>query len=160
LLKNMSILTQDTYSLIWVSILDLLRIGAFGIHQIKKLEKFIEIRRDNANFWNKNLRQYSDYLLLHSDKEKAQDMYGLAIHNIKPDAPYSEATGGFIETKCRNKTNYVGNIDEQPVMRLFNYRKVGKLPNSRLLCATPSSLAIIMGRQRRREAMLAILTNS
>ena len=34
--------------------------GAFGIHQIKKLEKFIKIRTYNANFWNKKLAKFSN----------------------------------------------------------------------------------------------------
>ena len=30
--------------------------GAFGIHQIKKLENFIKIKIDNSRYWNKKLK--------------------------------------------------------------------------------------------------------
>ena len=38
--------------------------GAFGIHQIKKLDAFIEIRRNNADYWKKRLSPYRDLLTL------------------------------------------------------------------------------------------------
>jgi CDP-6-deoxy-D-xylo-4-hexulose-3-dehydrase len=38
--------------------------GAFGIHQIKKLENFIKIRKENTRFWTKRFLQYKDYFIL------------------------------------------------------------------------------------------------
>jgi len=109
--------------------------GAFGIHQIKKLEKFIEIRQDNANFWNKNLRQYSDYLSLHSEREDTRHVWLGYPVTIKPDAPFTrKQMVDFLGAKgVETRPIMVGNIDEQPAMKLFNYRKVGNLPNSRLI---------------------------
>src|SRR6267378_7502969 len=37
--------------------------GAFGIHQIGKLERFIELRRQNASYWSKRLSRYRDVLV-------------------------------------------------------------------------------------------------
>ena len=48
--------------------------------------------------------------------------------NLKEDVRvYLEEKG--VETR----PIMTGNIDEQPAMRFFNYRKVGDLPNSRLI---------------------------
>ena len=109
--------------------------GAFGIHQIKKLDEFIEIRRDNANFWSDNLKQYSDYLGLHREREGTRHVwFGYPI-TIKPGAPFTrKEMMDFLEKKgVETRPIMSGNIDEQPAMRLFPYKKVGELPNSRLI---------------------------
>ena len=109
--------------------------GAFGIHQMKKLDKFIEIRRENADFWTENLRKHNDHLLVHEEREGTKHVwYGYPI-TVKSDAPFTRRElVGFLEEKgVETRPVMAGNIDEQPVMKLFPYRKVGDLPNSRLI---------------------------
>ena len=36
--------------------------GAFGLHQVAKLEPFIKIRRDNVDYWNAGLRRHARWL--------------------------------------------------------------------------------------------------
>lgn len=109
--------------------------GAFGIHQLGKLEKFIEIRRRNAEFWTENLKEFKDYLLLHSEMEGTRHVWFGYPMTIRPDAPFTrKELVAFLEGKgVETRPIMVGNIDEQPVMRLFNHRKLGDLPNSRLI---------------------------
>ena len=107
--------------------------GAFGIHQLGKLEKFIEIRRSNAQFWAERLKKFKDYLLLHSEREGTRHVwFGYPI-TVKPGAPFTrKELADFLEEKgVETRPIMVGNIDEQPAMRLFNYRKSGSLPNSK-----------------------------
>jgi len=109
--------------------------GAFGMHQIKKLDKFVEIRRDNARYWTENLKPFSDYLLLYEERPGTKyAWYGYPV-TVKPDAPFArEELRDFLDKKgLETRPIFAGNIDEQPVMRLFNYRKVGNLPNSRIV---------------------------
>ncbi len=109
--------------------------GAFGIHQLGKLEKFIEIRRENAKFWSERLEKFRDYLLLHNEREGTRHVwFGYPI-TIKPGAPFTrKELMDFLEGKeVETRPIMAGNIDEQPVMRLFKYRKLGNLPNSRLI---------------------------
>lgn len=109
--------------------------GAFGIHQIKKLESFIAIRRENAAYWYESLSQFSPYLLLHKERERTRHVwYGYPIV-VKPNAPFTrEELTSFLEMKgVETRMIMAGNIDEQPVMRLSPYRKVGDLPISRLI---------------------------
>jgi len=109
--------------------------GAFGIHQLKKLDKFIEIRRQNANFWFENFREYENYLLLHSEREKTKHVwFGYPI-TVKPDAPFTRKDlVDFLEGKgVETRPIMAGNIDEQPAMRHFPYRKVGDLSNARFI---------------------------
>ena len=44
--------------------------GAFGIHQIDKLEKLVKIRIKNADYWNKRLNKFSNLLLTKSEKDR------------------------------------------------------------------------------------------
>src|SRR2546427_5754449 len=49
--------------------------GAFGIHQIRKLDGFIKQRRENATYWTKQLSAYEDQLILPSEPEHARHVY-------------------------------------------------------------------------------------
>lgn len=109
--------------------------GAFGMHQIKKLDKFIEIRRDNATYWTDNLSRYSDYLWLHREREGTKHVWFGYPVTIKPNAPFTkQELVDFLEKKgVETRPIMSGNFDEQPAMRLFPYRKVGDLANSRFI---------------------------
>jgi len=109
--------------------------GAFGMHQIKKLDRFIEIRRDNARFWTESLKQFSDYLWLPEEREQTKHVWFGYPVTVSPDAPFTrKELVEFLERKgLETRPIMSGNIDEQPAMRLFDYRKVGNLPNSRII---------------------------
>jgi len=109
--------------------------GAFGIHQIKKLDKFIEIRRNNARYWTKKLEKYSDYLILPKERLNTKHVwFGYPI-TVKPTAPFTRKEFvDFLEKKgIETRPIMAGNIVEQPVMKLFKYRKVGDLNNSKFI---------------------------
>ncbi|MDD5038457.1 MAG: aminotransferase class I/II-fold pyridoxal phosphate-dependent enzyme [Dehalococcoidales bacterium] len=109
--------------------------GGFGIHQMKKLERFIDIRRDNAAFWHEKLKPYSNYFSLHEERADTRHVWFGYPLTVSPKAPFTrQELVDFLESKqVETRPIMAGNIDEQPVMRLFNYRKVGNLPNSRLV---------------------------
>jgi len=109
--------------------------GAFGIHQLKKLEDFIKIRRQNAQYWFDHLRRYEDYLLLHREREGTRHVWFGYPVTIKPGAPFTRQNlVAFLEGKgVETRPVMSGNFDEQPVMKLFNYRKAGELVNSKLI---------------------------
>jgi len=109
--------------------------GAFGIHQMGKLDKFIDIRRDNARFWMENLEQYSDFLLLPEEKPGTKHVWFAYPITVKPDAPFTrKELVDFLESKgVETRPIMAGNISEQPAMNLFDYRKAGDLPDSRII---------------------------
>jgi CDP-6-deoxy-D-xylo-4-hexulose-3-dehydrase len=109
--------------------------GAFGMRQIKKLDKFIETRRENAEFWTENLKQYKNYLLLHTEREGTKHVWFGYLVTIKPDAPFNkQELVDFLEKKgVETRPIMSGNFDEQPAMRRFPSRKVGDLENSRFI---------------------------
>lgn len=109
--------------------------GAFGIHQLGKLEKFIEIRRENAEFWSENLKQYGDYLLLQTERKGTRHVwFGYPI-TVRTGTPFSRREiVDFLKQKgVEIRPIMAGNIAEQPAMRFLPYRKVSNLPNSRLI---------------------------
>jgi CDP-6-deoxy-D-xylo-4-hexulose-3-dehydrase len=109
--------------------------GAFGIHQMKKLEAFIKIRRENAKYWNEELSKYSDYFIIHDEKKNTRAVWFGYPLTIKPTAPFKrKELTDYLESKgIETRPLVAGNMDEQPAMKLFRYRKIGNLPNSRLI---------------------------
>jgi len=109
--------------------------GAFGIHQIQKLELFIEIRRENAKYWNERLSKYSEYFFIHEEKKGTRCVWFGYPVTVKPSAPFrSKELVDYLEAKgIETRPVMAGNMDEQPAMKLFRYRKVDNLPNAKLI---------------------------
>jgi CDP-6-deoxy-D-xylo-4-hexulose-3-dehydrase len=109
--------------------------GAFGIHQMGKLESFIKIRRENAEYWNSRLKKYSEYLMLHEERKGTRHVwFGYPI-TIKTEAPFTrnELVEYLKEKKIETRPVMAGNISEQPASGLFKHRKVGNLSNSKII---------------------------
>jgi CDP-6-deoxy-D-xylo-4-hexulose-3-dehydrase len=109
--------------------------GAFGIHQMPRLEPFIELRRENARYWTEQLKKYSDYLVLYSEQPGTRHVwFGYPI-TVRSNAPFTrKELVDFLESRgVETRPIMVGNMDEQPGMKMFNYRTVGDLKNSRLV---------------------------
>lgn len=111
--------------------------GAFGMHQIGKLEKFINIRRKNAAFWGEKLSKYSNALFLPSKYEKKGERrvwFGYPVI-IRPEADFSrQELTDFLERKgIETRPIMAGDITQQPAMKLFNWRVQGELNNSKII---------------------------
>ncbi len=105
--------------------------GAFGIHQMDKLEKLVKIRIKNADYWTEKLRRFSDFLLL-PKKTKHRKSYLLYPITVKENRIFSkdelvkELTSNGIDTRPL----MTGNIIRQPVSKYLKYKKNGKLKNA------------------------------
>lgn len=106
--------------------------GGFGIHQIKKLEGFIKMRQDNANFWNNKLRKFSDYLQFPEEEKNIRHVYFGYPILIKENAPFSykELVDYLGSKKIDTRPIMAGNIVEQPSSSFYEYRVSGELINS------------------------------
>src|SRR5712664_3263608 len=62
--------------------------GAFGVHQIKKLDRFIETRRTNAAYWSKKLSPYSDMLILPEEQPGTKHVYFGYHLTVASEAPF------------------------------------------------------------------------
>jgi CDP-4-dehydro-6-deoxyglucose reductase, E1 len=109
--------------------------GAFGMHQIGKLERFIDLRRRNASYWNKRLGNYRDVLVLpHEDQETRHVYFGYPI-TIRRDAGFTreEITQELEKKGIETRPIMAGNVAEQPVAKQIPCRIAGDLENSKLI---------------------------
>src|SRR6267378_2044196 len=109
--------------------------GAFGIHQIKKLDGFIDQRGKNAAYWEQRLSPYSDLLVLPEELPGTKHVYFGYPLTIKPEAPFTrEQLVSHLESKLvETRPVMAGNMAEQPVMKDLPHRVSGNLPNSRMI---------------------------
>jgi CDP-6-deoxy-D-xylo-4-hexulose-3-dehydrase len=111
--------------------------GAFGIHQVPKLEGFIQIRRDNVEDWNAALRKYAHWLLESPGRDERGSRsvwFGYPI-TVRPGAPFKrDDLVAFLEGKgIETRPIMAGNFQDQPAIRLFEHRIAGPLPNAELI---------------------------
>ncbi len=109
--------------------------GAFGVHQIKKLDKFIETRRRNAAYWSSKLSSYSDMLILPEEQLGTKHVYFGYHLTVTPEAPFDrEQLVSHLESRLiETRPIMAGNIAEQPVMTHLSHRISGTLDNSRMI---------------------------
>ena len=111
--------------------------GAFGIHQIKKLEAFIKIRRENARYWSDRLAKYANVFYLPAREELSGSRrvwfgYPVTVH---PEAPFTrKELMEFLESKgIATRPITAGNLEEQPALQLIDHRVCGELPIARMI---------------------------
>ncbi len=108
--------------------------GAFGIHQIKKLDKFIKKREQNTKYWSKKLSQFDDYFIIQKQNKNSKSVNFCYPLTICKDAPFSrKSLVQFLEkNKIETRPIMAGNFIEQPVIKYIQHTKQGELPNSKL----------------------------
>jgi CDP-4-dehydro-6-deoxyglucose reductase, E1 len=111
--------------------------GAFGIHQVPKLEGFIRQRRENVEDLNAALRKYGQWLLEcpGRDSDGSRSVwFGYPI-TVRPDAPFSrDELVRFLESRgIETRPIMAGNFQDQPAIRLFDHRIAGTLGNAALI---------------------------
>jgi len=106
--------------------------GAIGIHQMKKLEKFLEIRKTNAEYWNKRLEPFNDLLLLHSERKGTKHSWFAYQITVKTNAFFTKKDLiDHLESKgIETRPVVAGDITKQPVMKNFEWKSYGSLKNS------------------------------
>jgi CDP-6-deoxy-D-xylo-4-hexulose-3-dehydrase len=121
--------------------------GAFGIHQIKKLEKFIKIRTGNANYWNKKLAKFSNYLLLHSERPNTRHAWFAYPITVKVSSPFSkDQLVNFLEKKnIETRPIMAGNITEQPAIKTIKKKINNPLTNSKLIHSNSFFIGVHQG---------------
>jgi len=109
--------------------------GAFGIHQIKKLENLVKIRIKNAIFLNNKLSSYDKFLILPKLKphyRKSFLFYPLTV--IKNNYFSKQELVNHLEkVGIETRPVMAGNILEQPVSKIIKFRKNSKLKNAQYI---------------------------
>jgi CDP-6-deoxy-D-xylo-4-hexulose-3-dehydrase len=105
--------------------------GAFGIHQLPRLEGLVEIRRTNAEALNAALAPYKEYLMLPSEATFARHAYFCYPITVLEGAPFTKKElADYLEAQgLETRPIESGNMAQQPAMSRVIYR-AGKLPNA------------------------------
>ena len=106
--------------------------GAFGMHQIKKLDGFVEHRRDNAKYWNNRFRKFSHVISIIEERPHTKiSWYGYPI-TLDASVKFTrkEMTDFLEQRGIETRQIMAGNFVEQPVIRHINHRIGGTLANS------------------------------
>lgn len=109
--------------------------GAFGIHQLPRLEAFIAARRDNAAWLTKALTPYTQYLDLPMEQPGTRHVWFFYSVVVKPNAPFTrDQLKDYLEVKgLETRPVMAGNITHQPAMQGQNYRVSGKLTHTQTI---------------------------
>ena len=135
--------------------------GAFGIHQIKKLDGFVKIRKNIAKEWNKNLNKFKDYLILPEERDGTTHSYFAYPIIIKKNAPFSRKNiTEFLESKLIETRPIVGgNLTEQPSAKLYDHRVNGDLSCSKTIMKNSFFIGIHTGIKKQQQQYVIDIFN-
>lgn len=106
--------------------------GAFGIHQVKKLDRFLRKRHKIVDFWLRELAKYSKYFYLPFQREgTTHAWFGFPLI-AKEDAPFNiRELGEFLEANnISTRPIMGGNITRHPALNNNDYLIHNTLENA------------------------------
>ena len=127
--------------------------GAFGIHQMKKLDGFVKTRKNIAKEWNKSLNKFKDYLILPEEIDGTTHSYFAYPITVKENAPFSrKEITEFLESKLiETRPIAGGNLTEQPSAKLYDYRVNGDLSCSKTIMKNSFFIGIHTGIKKQQQ---------
>lgn len=106
--------------------------AAMGRVQLRKVDKFIKIRKRNFSLYDSFFKNYIKYFILHKPTQKSDPSWFAYPLTIKKDAPFDRfsLTQFLEEHMIQTRPIFAGNILRQPGYKNIEYRKIGDLSNS------------------------------
>ena len=110
--------------------------AALGCSQIDKLDKFLEIRRKNAQMLTERLSDLTDYIILPVIKDGVKPSWFGYLISVRENAPFSkQELVEYLENhKIGTRQLFAGNILRQPMI-VDNEQIQFRIGNSKLLCS-------------------------
>lgn len=109
--------------------------GAFGIHQVGKLERIIAHRRETAAYWNENLAPFAEVIALPQEPAGHRHVwFGYPIL-VRPDAPFTrdELVAYLGSRAIATRPVIAGNILEHPVINEWPHRVHGEVAGASIV---------------------------
>jgi CDP-6-deoxy-D-xylo-4-hexulose-3-dehydrase len=106
--------------------------AALGVSQLKKLPRFIDIRRRNFKILYDGLKNLEEFFILpEATPNSRPSWFGFPIA-VRPEAPFSrnELIRHLDQAKIDTRLLFGGNLTRQPAFRDVPHRKIGDLKNS------------------------------
>lgn len=109
--------------------------GAFGMHQIKKLDKLIKHRINSARFWNENLKPFAEYFILPLEDKEIKNTYMAYPITVRKNNYFTkkQLVDHLEKKKIETRPVMAGNITQQPVIQYIKHKKIGSLENSQYI---------------------------
>jgi len=109
--------------------------GSFGIHQMDKLELFIDIRRKNAATILNALKKFDKYIEIVEEAQQTRHVWFSIPIIIKDSAPFEKNALTKHLEQCGIETRPVmaGNMIAQPMMLKQKYRQADDLKNAAMI---------------------------
>lgn len=106
--------------------------AAIGVAQLKKLDRFIQARKDNFNKLYNGLKQYEEYLILPKATPNSDPSWFGFPFNVRENAKFTRVQlAEFLEDhKILTRQLFAGNLIKQPAYKNINYRVSGSLENT------------------------------
>jgi CDP-4-dehydro-6-deoxyglucose reductase, E1 len=106
--------------------------AAVGVAQLKKVEKFIEKRKENFKWLKNNLKKFEEYFILPEAEENSEPAwFGFPI-TIRDNVNFTlnELNGYLFSHYVDTRPIFTGNITKQPYFKNKNFRISGELRNT------------------------------
>lgn len=106
--------------------------AAMGIGQVKRLPQIVETRRDNWNFYRKELGELKEFFVLPEPTAYSNPSWFGFMITVKESAPFSrrDIVTYLEENKIGTRMLFAGNLTKQPAYKDVKYRVSGVLSNT------------------------------
>tara|TARA_B100000427_G_C15366881_1_gene532508 strand:- start:267 stop:848 length:582 start_codon:yes stop_codon:yes gene_type:complete len=105
--------------------------GAIGIEQVKKLDNFIKVRRENAKHFQ-NIMKKKKTIMIQKEIEKSS-WFGFSLINLDDSLTIENFRRKILNLGFEIRPVVAGNFTKNPVIEFFDYEISGDLTNSNFL---------------------------
>lgn len=109
--------------------------AAVGVAQLKKLEKFVDLRKRNWQLLYDGLSAFQDFLILPEAEPFSDPSWFGFLITVQPNAPFTRNDlSKYLEAhKIATRNLFAGNLTLQPAYQNIAYRTVGALNNTNII---------------------------
>ncbi len=106
--------------------------AAIGVEQLKKLNKFCEVRRNNFSLWKEGFKKYEDLFILPEATEGSDPAWFAFPVTVEKTAGFTrtELTNYLNENMIETRNLFGGNLLRQPAYQNIKHRKISDLKNT------------------------------
>jgi CDP-6-deoxy-D-xylo-4-hexulose-3-dehydrase len=120
--------------------------AALGLSQMKKLDTFVEARKNNFEYLKKSFESLDDFILPEATPNSDPSWFGFGL-TIKPESGVDRTAllKHLDEKKIGSRLLFGGNLLKQPAYRNVEHRVIGDLKNTNLIMTNTFWLGVYPG---------------
>jgi CDP-6-deoxy-D-xylo-4-hexulose-3-dehydrase len=106
--------------------------AAIGLEQLKKLDRFCQVRRENFKAWVNGLKKYEECFILPEATEGSDPAWFAFPVTVRKRAGFTrtEITNHLNKNMIETRNLFGGNLLRQPAYQNIKYRQIGNLENT------------------------------